>query len=152
MADQISKGDTAVKELKNSQLQYDESFTGPIQGRLSSLESVPGISKVPFIGKQVVNPERAKFNQNVEFGIVKFLYSEAGKQLSDEERKYVRSVINEPSKDDVVFKARLDNAIRIVDEANDRYKKVLKGTGYNVPGMEEKVSYDDLIKEGLVSE
>lgn len=150
----IANSNTAISEIKNAVNSYNPSFTGPIQGRLSALESVPGATKIPFIGKQIANPDRATFTQNLKFGITKFLYSEAGKQLSDQERNFVMDVINNPAADDTIFKAKLDNAFRMMDEANGRYLTLLSDSGYRVPGREKQTQsdplMDSLINEGLV--
>ena len=149
----IAQADTALAQIGKAKEGYNPSYVGPLQGRLSKLQSVPGAKNIPFVGGLINDPKRAKFNQDLKFGITKFLYSEAGKQLSDQERTFVMEVLNNPNAEDDIFKAQMDNAYDILKEAQSRYKKTLYDSGYRVPGMEEQNSLmSEMEKEGLVTQ
>lgn len=105
-----------------------ERSTGFFGGKVA-----PALSKVPGVGAPFRDPQRAVFQQNVKTGLLKFLYSEAGKQLSDPERLAVTDAIGSVDQPSEQFTPLLNNAIGIIKGAQQRYQESLGGSGYLMP-------------------
>lgn len=147
----LTQADTAISQLQKADLQYKPSFTGPVQGWVANSP----LRKVPFIGDAIANPERSIFHQNIGLAVKKFLYSEAGKQLSDAERMSMEQFLAQPNIPDIEFRAQLKNMVGIMKEANMRLRSNLTQTGYRVPGQMPMFyggGGDELAAMGLVEE
>lgn len=96
----------------------------------------PALSKIPGVGVPFRDPERAVFQQNVKTGFLKFLYSEAGKQLSDPERIAVQDAIGSVETPMEEFVPKLNGALSIIKSAQSRYMESLGESGYIAPGLQ----------------
>jgi hypothetical protein len=126
----IKNHESAISLLKNAQQTAPEIMARSVG--LFGGKVAPALSKLPGVGKPFRDPERAVFQQNVKTGLLKFLYSEAGKQLSDPERINVEQAIGSVDTPIEEFKPKLDNAIQIIESAQRRYTQSLSGAGYTM--------------------
>lgn len=117
-------------------LQDAEKTPEDVQKRSTGLwggVGAPMAAKVPLLGRPFRDADRATFQSNVGLGLLKFTYSEAGKQLSDPEREAIKEAVDSVDQPYEVFKPKLENAIRIINRAQEDYLRGLDEGGFIVP-------------------